>query len=985
MTRLPSHTADHGRVPLFSQPAPSCLRRRLNSLLPRDRISVAANARRVCGGIALALAMLGAAPAVYGLQVGLTWQDNSTNETGFKIERATGSGSYSLLATIAANTTNYSDTSVAAGGTYSYRVYAYNSAGSSGMSNVATLTTPAAGNTAPTITNLADRTIAVNSSTGAISFTVGDAQTSAGALVVSATSSNQTLVPAGNLVPGGTGSTRTLTATPVSSQGGSTTITVSVSDGTLTATDTFVLTVSGGGFATAIAGDGYRTTALTSLQSGAFSVTFNATPSTSNIDGLVALATSTPAGFSDLGVIVRFNPNGMLDARNGAAYASDASVPYAAGVTYHFRLQIDVPTHTFSAYVAPGSGAELLLAANYAFRTEQNAVANLGYWTVLVASAGANDTLTVGGFSIAAIAPANTAPTISNVTDQTISQDSATGALAFTIGDAETAAGSLTVSAASSNAALVSSTGLALGGSGANRTISVTPITGKTGTATVTVTVSDGTLTATDTFKVTVNPVAAVNTAPAISRPADQTIAQDTATGAITFTVGDVESSAGNLTVAGSSSNTTLLPSSGIRFGGTGANRTVALTPISGQHGSATVTLTVSDGSLTASTSFALTVTAPGILATPSVTITAPAAGAQIAAGSIVPITVSLSGDPSKIARVEFYDGSVKIGESTTAPYTLVWTVNTAGAHSLTAIAIYRDGSIGTAGSALAITVLPGSHLVNLSTRGLVKASEPMIAGFVLKGSGKQRVLLRAVGKSLENFGVTDVIEQPVISVVAPGSDTVVVQTSDGWDANGDPQSLINAMVKTGAFPLVTGSSDAAVLVDLNPGVYTAVINDNSRKGGICLVEAYAVEDGGTASNGTLMNLSTRGAVGRNSDVMIAGVVVSGTEPKRLLFRGIGPGLKPFGVSGSVADPQIEIYASGNTQTTVATNDNWDADATSAAEVTAAGNAVGAFALQPGSHDAALVIELAPGVYTVQLSAARGSTGTGLVEVYALD
>lgn len=100
------------------------------------------------------------------------------------------------------------------------------------------------------------------------------------------------------------------------------------------------------------------------------------------------------------------------------------------------------------------------------------------------------------------------------------------------------------------------------------------------------------------------------NTAPSISTIADITVAVGEAIPAVSFTVGDAESAPGDLSVSGSSSNQTLLPDAGIAFGGSGANRTVALTPAAGQTGSATVTITVSDGNMSASTSFVLTVNA---------------------------------------------------------------------------------------------------------------------------------------------------------------------------------------------------------------------------------------------------------------------------------------------------------------------------------------------------------------------------------------
>jgi formylglycine-generating enzyme required for sulfatase activity len=99
----------------------------------------------------------------------------------------------------------------------------------------------------------------------------------------------------------------------------------------------------------------------------------------------------------------------------------------------------------------------------------------------------------------------NSAPTISDIAAQTITEGNNTGAIAFTIGDAQTAAGSLTLSGSSSNTTLVPNANIVFGGSGANRTVTVTPASSQTGTATITVTVSDGSLSASDTFLLTVN------------------------------------------------------------------------------------------------------------------------------------------------------------------------------------------------------------------------------------------------------------------------------------------------------------------------------------------------------------------------------------------------------------------------------------------------------------------------------------------------
>src|SRR5205085_1098627 len=115
---------------------------------------------------------------------------------------------------------------------------------------------------------------------------------------------------------------------------------------------------------------------------------------------------------------------------------------------------------------------------------------------------------------------------------------------------------------------------------------------------------SDGVATATDTFVLT---VVAPNTPPTISDIPNQTINEDTATGSLTFTIGDSQTPIGSLTLSGSSSNSSLVPNSGIVFGGSGASRTVTVTPAANQNGTATITVTVSDGNLAATDTFVLT------------------------------------------------------------------------------------------------------------------------------------------------------------------------------------------------------------------------------------------------------------------------------------------------------------------------------------------------------------------------------------------
>ena len=142
----------------------------------------------------------------------------------------------------------------------------------------------------------------------------------------------------------------------------------------------------------------------------------------------------------------------------------------------------------------------------------------------------------------------NDLPTISALANQTTSAGTAVGPLALTVGDVETAAGSLTLTGDTTNSTLVPVANIAFGGTGANRTVTVTPAPNQTGTATITVTVSDSQATASTSFLLTVT---GSNTAPTISAMAAQTVPEDTGTGALAVTVGDAETAAGSLTLTG--------------------------------------------------------------------------------------------------------------------------------------------------------------------------------------------------------------------------------------------------------------------------------------------------------------------------------------------------------------------------------------------------------------------------------------------------
>ena len=201
----------------------------------------------------------------------------------------------------------------------------------------------------------------------------------------------------------------------------------------------------------------------------------------------------------------------------------------------------------------------------------------------------------------------NDAPEISALPDQSIDEDGAGNALGFTLSDVDSLPEALSVQARSSNTALLPDGGMVLDGSGAARSLMLTPAANRFGTSTVTLTASDGVTASTQTLVLTVN---AINDAPTITRIADQTIEQDAATGALAFSISDLETEAAALSVTATSSNSSLVTSSGVQMGGSTGTRTIKVTPAAGQAGSANISLTVSDGSLSSTTVFGLTVQA---------------------------------------------------------------------------------------------------------------------------------------------------------------------------------------------------------------------------------------------------------------------------------------------------------------------------------------------------------------------------------------
>lgn len=279
------------------------------------------------------------------------------------------------------------------------------------------------------------------------------------------------------------------------------------------------------------------------------------------------------------------------------------------------------------------------------------------------------------------------------------------------------------------------------------------------------------------------------------------------------------------------------------------------------------------------------------------------------------------------------------------------------------------------------ITVAPISRIANLSVRTRAgPGQQALTIGFVI-GRGnpfaRKDVLVRAVGPSLTSLGVAGVIADPQLSVFNAAG--FALGGNDNW--GGDSQ-IADATVRVGAFPLSNAQSrDAArYLGSYPPSAYRVEIGGVAGSSGVVLAEIYDANDLSTfnAPAQRLVNLSARAPVGTGDAILFAGFNIVSAAPKTILIRGIGPALREFGVTDALSDPKIELFNGSSAK--LMENDDWGG----ATALMTAFSAVGAFALDSRSKDAALLATLPAGSYTIHVSGVGGLTGTALIEIYDL-
>jgi len=233
----------------------------------------------------------------------------------------------------------------------------------------------------------------------------------------------------------------------------------------------------------------------------------------------------------------------------------------------------------------------------------------------------------------------------------------------------------------------------------------------------------------------------------------------------------------------------------------------------------------------------------------------------------------------------------------------------------------------------------------------------------IVSGTTDKRVIIRAIGPTLTDFGVPGALPDPTLELYQGNT---LLFSNDDWVASTQQADIQASGFAPGK------NAESAIIWTLSPNQnYTAIVRGKNGKTGIGIVEAFDL-DGATTSK--LSNISTRGFVDVDDNVMIAGLIVGPDNGGTLnvLVRALGPTLGDLGVPGVLANPTLDLVNSSGT--VIRSNDNWKDSQRSEIE--------GAHLAPNHDEESALVETLAPGSYTAVVRGSGRTTGVGLVEVY---
>lgn len=260
------------------------------------------------------------------------------------------------------------------------------------------------------------------------------------------------------------------------------------------------------------------------------------------------------------------------------------------------------------------------------------------------------------------------------------------------------------------------------------------------------------------------------------------------------------------------------------------------------------------------------------------------------------------------------------------------------------------------------------SQAMNISTRARVETGDNvLIGGFIVTGRGGKKVVVRAIGPSLSQHGVTDALADTTLEL--HDRNGALLRFNDNW--RDDPVQAAQ-IIASGLAP--SSNLESAIVATLQPGNYTAIVRGKNSRQGVALAEVYDVDP---AANSELANISGRSFVQTGDDVMIGGFIIgNNVGATNIVIRAIGPSLSQHGVSNFLADPTLELHDGDGRL--LASNDNWQSDSDQAARIRAAN-------LAPSNPlESAIWASLAPGSYTVVVRGKSNGVGIGLAEIYSL-
>lgn len=265
------------------------------------------------------------------------------------------------------------------------------------------------------------------------------------------------------------------------------------------------------------------------------------------------------------------------------------------------------------------------------------------------------------------------------------------------------------------------------------------------------------------------------------------------------------------------------------------------------------------------------------------------------------------------------------------------------------------------------VSLTPSGQLLNIATRLRVQTDDNvLIGGFIITGTDAKKVLIRGIGPSLANVGITNALGDTTLELYQGNT---LLASNDDWKLRSDGSSQ-QAEIEATTIP-PTNDLESAILRSLAPGSYTAVLRGKNNLMGTGVVETYDLDQ---AANSKLANIATRGFVDTNDNVMIGGLIVGGHNGSsaRVLVRAIGPSLTAFGVPGALSDPTLELHDGNGSK--IAVNDNWRDGQPGEVQATN---------LAPtDDRESAILTILPAGNFTAIMRGMNNTTGVGLVEVY---